>query len=29
VRPESAPASWAATFDAGCSAIAKDVSASQ
>lgn len=26
VRPEPAPASWAATFDAGCSAIAKAVS---
>jgi hypothetical protein len=29
VRPEAAPASWAATFDAGCSAIAKAVSSAQ
>ncbi|HET6907141.1 MAG TPA: hypothetical protein VFH52_09355 [Rhodanobacteraceae bacterium] len=29
VRPEPAPASWAATFDAGCSAIAKAVSTAQ
>ena len=29
VRPTAAQASWAATFDAGCSAIAKDVSTSQ
>lgn len=29
VRPVSAQASWAATFDAGCSAIAKAVSTAQ
>lgn len=29
VRPEAAPASWAATFDSGCSAIARDVSSAQ
>lgn len=29
VRPESAPSQWAATFDAGCSAIAKDVATAQ
>ncbi|HEX7130025.1 MAG TPA: hypothetical protein VF217_08130 [Rhodanobacteraceae bacterium] len=29
VRPESAAAQWAATFDAGCSAIAKDVATAQ
>ncbi|HET7557969.1 MAG TPA: hypothetical protein VFK08_07820 [Rhodanobacteraceae bacterium] len=29
VRPVAAQAAWAATFDAGCSAIAKDVSTAQ
>lgn len=29
VRPAAAQAAWAATFDAGCSAIAKDVSTAQ
>jgi hypothetical protein len=29
VRPETATAAWAATFDAGCSAIAKAVSTAQ
>jgi hypothetical protein len=29
VRPDAAPATWAATFDAGCSAIAKAVATAQ
>lgn len=29
VRPDAAPPAWAATFDAGCSAIAKAVSTAQ